>query len=116
VDWPDGFIWGTGASATQCEGASPASDYLRWEQAGRAPVSGEGSGFAERYAEDFALYASLGLTHHRLGIDWARIEPERGQRDPEAVAFYRDVLQAAHDAGVHPWVCLLHFTVPQWFA
>jgi beta-glucosidase len=116
MDWPDGFWWGTGASATQCEGASPASDYLRWEQAGRVPASGDGSGFTERYAEDFALYALLGLTHHRLGIDWARIEPEQGRRDPVAVAFYRDVLQAARDAGLHPWVCLLHFTVPQWFA
>ena len=116
MEWPDGFIWGTGASSTQCEGASPASDYLAWEQAGQAPASGDGNGFAHRYAEDFALYASLGLTHHRLGIDWARIEPERGRRDAGAVAHYRDVLQAAHDAGVHPWVCLLHFTLPQWFA
>lgn len=116
MTWPEGFIWGTGASATQTEGASPASDYLAWERAGKVPPSGEGSGFATRYAEDFALYASLGLTHHRLGIDWARIEPERGRRDPEAVAYYRDVLQAAHDTGVHPWVCLLHFTLPAWFA
>jgi beta-glucosidase len=26
------------------------------------------------------------------------------------------VLEAAHDAGVVPWVCLLHFTLPRWFA
>ena len=26
-DWPDGFIWGTGASSTQTEGASPGSDW-----------------------------------------------------------------------------------------
>jgi beta-glucosidase len=116
VDWPDGFWWGTGASSTQCEGAAPSSEWIGWERAGRAPVSGTGSDFAERYAEDFALYASLGLTHHRLGIDWSRIEPEQGRRDQAAVAHYREILRAAHDAGVRPWVCLLHFVVPQWFA
>ena len=25
--WPEGFMWGTGASSTQCEGAAPASDW-----------------------------------------------------------------------------------------
>jgi beta-glucosidase len=116
VEWPDGFMWGTGASSTQCEGAAPASDWFDWERAGRAPISGDGNGFATRYAEDFTLYASLGLMHHRLSIEWARIEPEEGRRDPAAVAHYRNVLQAAIDAGVAPWVCLFHFTLPRWFA
>ena len=113
--WPDGFMWGTGASSTQCEGAAPASDWLAWEAAGRAPISGEGNGFSRRYAEDFGLLASLGLRHHRLSIEWARIEPEPGRRDPAAVEHYRAVLQAARDAGVAPWVCLHHFTLPRWF-
>jgi beta-glucosidase len=116
MQWPEGFMWGTAASSTQCEGASPASDWLAWEQAGHAPPSGHGSGFADRYAEDFALLAGLGLTHHRLGIDWARLEPSRGEHDPAAVEHYRDVLTAARDAGLVPWVCLHHFTLPQWFA
>jgi beta-glucosidase len=114
--WPEGFMWGTSASSTQSEGASPASDWWDWERAGRAPLSGEGNGFAVRYAEDFALLAGLGLRHHRLSIDWARVEPEPGRHDPAAVAHYRDVLAAALDAGVEPWVCLHHFTLPRWFA
>jgi beta-glucosidase len=114
--WPDGFLWGTGASSTQCEGAAPASDWWQWEREGHAPISGDGNGFATRYAEDFARFAELGLTHHRLSIEWARIEPERGRRDQAAVAHYRDVLQAALDAGVSPWVSLHHFTLPRWFA
>lgn len=116
MEWPEGFWWGTGASSTQSEGASPASDWLAWERDGHAPPSGDGSGFATRYAEDFALLADLGLTHHRLSFDWARIEPDRGERDPAAVEHYRAVLAAAHDAGITPWVCLHHFTLPQWVA
>ena len=114
--WPADFMWGTAASSTQCEGAAPASDWWDWERAGHAPISGDGNGFAARYAEDFVLLAALGLTHHRLSIEWARIEPEPGVHDPVAVEHYRDVLTAARDAGITPWVCLHHFTLPRWFA
>ncbi|MCB0976128.1 MAG: glycoside hydrolase family 1 protein [Acidimicrobiales bacterium] len=114
--WPEGFMWGTGASSTQCEGAAPASDWWLWERDGQAPLSGDGNGFAERYREDFGLLAGLGLTHHRLSIEWARIEPEPGVHDPAAVDHYRSVLSAARDAGIDPWVTLHHFTLPQWFA
>jgi beta-glucosidase len=113
--WPAGFLWGTGASSTQCEGAAPASDWLAWEQDGHAPPSGEGNGFATRYAEDFGILADLDLTHHRLSLEWARLEPEPGAHDPKAVAHYRSVLSAAREAGISPWVCLHHFTLPRWF-
>ncbi|HUC03866.1 MAG TPA: family 1 glycosylhydrolase [Acidimicrobiales bacterium] len=114
--WPDGFMWGTGASSTQCEGAAPHSDWYGWERAGHAPLSGQGNGFGSRYRQDFEALASLGLTHHRLSLEWARLEPQAGQHDPDAVAHYRDVLAAAAGAGVTPWACLHHFTLPQWFA
>lgn len=114
--WPDGFMWGTGASSTQCEGAAPASDWWDFERAGHAPLSGDGNGFASRYAEDFGLLADLGLTHHRLSIEWARVEPAPGRHDPAVVEHYRAVLAAAREAGVVPWVCLHHFSLPRWFA
>jgi beta-glucosidase len=109
-------LWGTGASSTQTDGAAPASDWWDWERAGNAPISGEGNGFATRYAEDFRALADLGLDHHRLSVEWARIEPDEGRHDADAIAHTRDVLQAAHAAGVTPWVCLHHFTLPRWFA
>lgn len=115
MQWPEGFIWGTGASATQCEGAAPASEWWDWERSGHAPASGDGNGFAVRYAEDFRLLAGLGLRHHRLTIDWARVEPEPGRPDAAAIGHYRDVLGAALAAGLQPWVCLHHFTLPRWF-
>jgi beta-glucosidase len=116
MSWPSEFLWGTGASSTQCEGAAPASDWKAWEDAGRAPASGDGSGFASRYREDFALYRRLGLRHHRLSIEWARIEPQPGRVDQAAVAHYRDILAAARAADIDVWVCLHHFTLPAWFA
>lgn len=114
--FPDGFWWGSGASATQTEGAAPNSTWIPWEQGGHAPPSGDGNGFATRYAEDFRLLAEHGLTQHRLSLEWARLEPVPGQRDPGAVEHYTDVLRAARDAGIDIWVCLHHFTLPGWFA
>jgi len=113
--WPGGFLWGSGASSTQTEGAAPASDWWRWEQEGQAPISGPGNGFSTRYEEDFRLLAGLGLIHHRLSLEWARLEPRPGARDQAAIDHYRSILTAAIDSGINPWVCLHHFTLPQWF-
>jgi len=112
----DGFWWGTASSSTQCEGAAPASDWYRWEQAGRAPRSGDGNGFATRYAEDFALLGEYRLTHQRLSLEWARLEPAPGRHDPAAVEHYRQILTAARDAGISTWACLHHFSLPGWFS
>ena len=71
---------------------------------------------ARAIAEDFALYATLGLTHHRLSIEWARVEPEEGRRDSRRDRALSRRADAARDAGVEPWVCLHHFTLPRWFA
>ncbi|MBK9179539.1 MAG: family 1 glycosylhydrolase [Acidimicrobiales bacterium] len=115
VTYPDGFWWGTAASATQAEGAAPGSDWRLWEERGRVPPSGDGNGFASAYADDFALLASYGLRHHRLSLDWARIEPRPGKIDGQRVEHDRRVLEAAGAAGVAVWACLHHFTLPGWF-
>lgn len=116
MGFPEGFWWGTAASSTQTEGAAPYADWARWEKEGRAPSSGDGNGFGTRYGEDFALYRDHGLTHHRLSIEWARIEPREGQRDRAAIEHYTEMLKAARAAGVQVWVCLHHFTLPGWFS
>ena len=107
--------WGTGAAATQCEGAAPRSDWAGWEAEGRVPPSGDGNGFRTRYADDFALLAEHGITHHRVTVEWARLEPREGRWDEDEVAHLRRVLEAGRDAGVAVWACLLHGSAPGWF-
>lgn len=108
--------WGTGASAVQTEGASPADDWYRWELAGRAPLSGAGNGFADRFADDFLLLRDLGMTDYRTSINWARVVPAEGHVDATAVDYYRAILAAGRAAGLRMWVCLLHSAIPVWFA
>jgi beta-glucosidase/6-phospho-beta-glucosidase/beta-galactosidase len=107
--------WGTGAAATQCEGAAPRADWAGWESDGRVPASGDGNGFGTRYADDLGLWAEHGLRRYRLTIEWARVEPHEGQWDRTAVDHVRSVLRAAADAGVEAWACLLHGSAPGWF-
>jgi beta-glucosidase/6-phospho-beta-glucosidase/beta-galactosidase len=107
--------WGTAAAATQCEGAAPRADWAGWEAEGRAPASRDGNGFRTRYADDFALLAAHGITHHRLTVEWARLEPEPGRWDEDEAAHLRRVLTAARQAGVEVWACLLHGSAPGWF-
>jgi beta-glucosidase len=112
---PVGPWWGTAAAAPQCEGAAPRSDWAGWEAEGRAPASRDGNGFRTRYADDFALLAEHGIAHHRLTVEWARLEPYPGRWDADEVAHLRRVLAAAGAAGVDVWGCLLHGTAPGWF-
>ena len=62
------------------------------------------------------MLADLGLTHFRLSIEWARIEPEENRVDGAALDHYRRVLEAAQARGVTAWVNLHHFALPRWFA
>jgi beta-glucosidase len=51
-----------------------------------------------------------------MSVEWARIEPEPGQWDQEALDRYRRMIGALRDASVEPMVTLHHFTLPRWVA
>jgi beta-glucosidase len=63
---------------------------------------------------DTDLVAALGVSTHRLGIEWARIEPEPGRFDSEAMDRYRHEVQLLLSRGISPLVTLHHFTNPIW--
>ena len=107
--------WGTGAAATQCEGAAPRSDWAGWEADGFVPPSGDGNGFRTRFADDLGLLAEHGLRTFRLTVEWARLEPAPGRWDSGAADHLVRVLKAAEEAGVAVWACLLHGSAPGWF-
>ncbi len=115
-DVPNGFLWGASTSAHQVEGDNHASDWWEYEQDGRLPHrSGEACRHYALYERDFDLARSLGQNAHRFSIEWSRIEPVEGTWDPQALAHYRDVVQALRARGLEPIVTLHHFTNPAWF-
>jgi beta-glucosidase len=116
VPLPSDFAFGVGFAPTQAEGAAPASDWRDWERQGRAPYSDDGNGFATNYRDDLRRFADAGLGHVRLGLEWARLEPEEGKVDPWAIEHHQQVLTAAAEAGLHVWAALVDRSLPGWFA
>ena len=112
-----GFFIGAATAAHQVEGNNTNSDYWAQEQLPHSSFT-EPSGIAcdhyHRYEEDIKLLADAGLNAYRFSIEWARVEPEEGKFDPEAVEHYRKVIACCKAHGVEPIVTLLHFTSPKW--
>ena len=116
---PAGFLWGTAISAHQSEGNNVNSDAWVCEHVSptlyREP-SGDACDSYNRFAEDIAIAADLGFNCHRVGIEWARIEPEPGLFSSAELDRTRRLLEACHRRGLAPMVTYNHFTVPRWFA
>ncbi len=109
-NFPKGFLWGSATSAYQVEGGNRNSDWevLSPQKAGAA------CDHYRRFEEDFDLIRNLNQNACRLSVEWARIEPEKGQFDAQEVAHYRKVLEALKRRGIKPLVTLHHFTNPLW--
>ena len=115
--FPDGFLWGAATAGHQIEGNNVNSDW--WAREQMMPgmeLSGDAVDSYHRYDEDIRLLAEAGLTSYRFSLEWARIEPVRGQFSKAELAHYRRVIDTAprarRDAGGH--AAALH--PPQWFA
>jgi beta-glucosidase len=119
LQFPTGFLWGAATSAHQVEGGNTNNDWWAFEQTPATAAresSGDGIDHLHRYADDFALLASLGHNTHRLSLEWSRVEPAPGAFSDAAIAHYRRVLTALTEVGLTPFVTLHHFTLPRWFA
>ena len=109
-------MWGASTSAYQVEGNNTNSDWWEWEQAGGTEPSGKACDHYNRYPEDFRLAKELGHNAHRLGVEWSRLEKEKGRWDWKELDHYRSVINALADLGIEPIVTLNHFTLPRWLA
>lgn len=114
--FPVGFYWGAATASYQVEGGIENCDWAEAARAGRVPECGMACDHYNRYEADFDLAKSLGHTAHRLSVEWARIEPEEGKFNLEAIAHYRKVLEALHARNLKPYVTVWHFTQPLWFS
>ena len=116
---PEGFRFGVATSAFQIEGGlngpgEPANNWVGWERAGRVEPSGIAVDFWNRYEDLLDRAAALGCDTFRLGLEWARVEPEEGQVDETALDRYSAMIDACRERGLEPLVTLHHFTHPAW--
>lgn len=110
---------GVATAATQIEGGHADTNWHRWAATGATKDGTTPEVAADhwnRVEEDADLMASLGIRHYRMGLEWARIEPEDGRFDAGALQHYRRELTVLRDRGIQPLVTLHHFNDPGWLA
>ena len=54
------------------------------------------------------------MNSFRIGLEWARVEPEKDQWDQNAIEQYKNMIRSMRERGLNPVVTLNHFTLPSW--
>lgn len=117
--FPAGFLWGAATAGHQVEGNNVGSDIWLLEHVKPSlfqQPSGDACNSLELWATDLDLVKSLNLNTYRFSLEWARIEPERGQFSEAMLDHYARVIDGCHARGITPMVSFSHFSVPRWFA
>ncbi|KAK2457195.1 beta glucosidase [Trifolium repens] len=120
-DFPADFIFGSGTSAYQVEGAA--------SEDGRTPsiwdtfaydgyAHGENGDVAcdgyHKYKEDVQLMVKTGLDAYRFSISWSRLIPNgRGPVNPNGLDYYNNLINELISNGIQPHVTLHNFDLPQ---
>ncbi|MGI9609977.1 MAG: GH1 family beta-glucosidase [Acidimicrobiia bacterium] len=114
------FIWGAATSAYQIEGGryeggKGESIWDRFADVGRMPESGDvACDHYNRWEEDIALMADLGLDAYRFSMAWTRVLPDgRGGINHAGLDFYDRLVDGLLSAGITPYPTLYHWDLPQ---
>ena len=117
--FPEHFWWGSASSALQTEGDSL--------QGGKSPTiwdtwyanepwrfhqqvgPQETSTFYRNWRQDIALLKQLNHNSFRTSLSWSRLLPDgTGEVNPQAVAFYNNVIDELLSQGIKPFITLFH--------
>lgn len=115
-DFPKDFLWGSAVASFQVEGGIDNCDWAVAAKHGKVPPAGKACDFKTTYESDLDRAKDMGQNAFRFSIEWARIEPEEGKWDNDAIRYYLDLIEAIKKRGMVPFVTLWHFTLPTWFA
>lgn len=117
------FLWGSASAAYQVEGA--------WNKDGKGPsiwdiyTKKPGTTYKDtngdiavdhynRYKEDVALMAEMGLKAYRFSISWSRIYPNgRGEINEDGLKFYENLIDELIENNIKPIITIYHWDLPQ---
>jgi beta-glucosidase len=118
--FPENFLFGVATSAHQIEGGIQTNDWWEWERVpGRIYQNHNTERACEhwtRFSEDIDLMRDMGIHSYRFSIEWARVEPQEGVIDRDALERYVRIADLCRRSGIEPCVTLFHFTLPKWVA
>ena len=120
----DDFLWGSASAAYQVEGAwdKDGKGESIWDVYTRIP----GTTFKNtngniavdhynKYKEDVALMAEMGLKAYRFSIAWTRVYPNgTGDVNEEGLKFYENLIDELIANNITPIITLYHWDLPQY--
>ncbi|MEZ7791096.1 glycoside hydrolase family 1 protein [Niallia circulans] len=136
------FLWGGAIASNQADGLYPykkkglsIADYRAYKGGGddRAEFTSKNFGeiklveessanyskrrginFSSTYKEDLKLMKEMGLMAFRTSIDWSFLFPTGIEKDPnpDALAYYDDLIDAIIVNGMEPIMTLSHYEMP----
>ncbi|KAM0854307.1 hypothetical protein ACQ4PT_050527 [Festuca glaucescens] len=121
-DFPPGFVFGTGSSAYQIEGAVDEDGRKPsiWDTFTHAGYSIGGANADvtanqyHKYKEDVKLLSEMGVDAYRFSIAWPRLIPDgRGAVNPKGLEYYNNLINELLSHGIQPHVTIYHFDFPQ---
>jgi beta-glucosidase len=121
--FPERFVWGTATASYQIEGAAAEGGRTPsiWDTFSHTPgkvIGGDTGDVAadhyNRYRDDAALMAELGVNSYRFSVSWSRVIPTGvGPLNPEGVDFYSRLVDELLERGITPALTLYHWDLPQ---
>lgn len=115
-----GFRFGAASAATQIEDRNTHTDWYAFTAPvemgglGRGTFVGDAARGYTLALDDVALLEEAHLESYRFSIEWARVEPQRGVIDEDALAHYDAVIDRLVASGIRPMVTIHHFSNPVW--
>ncbi len=112
------FLMGCATAATQIEGGDTNNSWYDWSEQRRikdGSTSLRADDHYRLYREDARLMQDMGLEIYRMGLEFSRIEPQRGVFDSKAIEHYKDEMRLLNEKGIRVLVTLHHFANPMWF-
>ncbi len=126
ISFPRGFLWGVSTSAYQIEGGV-INDWSEWEKSAERMerlkaenketqkyICGRACDSYNRWREDISLVEELNCNSYRLGLEWARIEPRKGEWADKEINRYREIFKELKKRNIKTVVTLWHWTNPLW--
>lgn len=116
------FLFGAATAAYQVEGGwnQDGKGMTNWDEfskiSGKTFENTNGDVAVDhynRYKEDIALMAEMGLESYRFSISWARIYPDGdGEVNQKGIEFYNNLIDECLKYGIVPFVTLYHWDLP----
>ena len=116
---PSSLLLGSATASLQIEGGDRNNSWYEWSCRPGKTRDGvnsfNGNAHWRLMKEDVALMKRMNMKIYRMSVEWARIEPAKGQFDEKAIRHYLREISMLEKAGIRVMLTAHHFSNPLWF-